>query len=89
MVCSAARIKQIVATVKEVVGDRCQVFGTPICKNGGSLPKGETADLILRVGKAVKEAGADGFGIYPDLAMLDWDQFWGRLKELGSKFRKT
>ncbi len=48
-----------------------------------------TSDVTITPTTVVKEAVADGFGIYPDLAMLDWQQFWGSLKELGAKYRKT
>jgi len=60
-----------------------------------SFPDSETGSWFVRPARikqevaTVKEAGADGFGIYPDLAMLDWQQFWDSLQGLRAKFRKT
>ena len=79
------RIRQEVSKVREVAGDRCLVYGTVLCKNGGEeMAMSNLADRIVEGAEAIMEAGSDGFGIYPDDQLMDSDELWGCFARIAS-----
>ncbi len=78
-----ARIAQEISTIKGVVGDRCKIYGTVICKHDGPAPP--TSDLTPRIASAAKamlECGSDAFGIYTDAQVMSTGEFWDCMKSI-------
>ena len=82
---TSSRIGEEMSKVQAVVGDKCQVYGTLIFKNGGGTPMiDDLANQMTMGAKAVVEAGATGFGVYTDHSVMDTDVFWDTLKRISS-----
>jgi hypothetical protein len=78
-----ARIAQEVSAIKEVVGDRCKIYGTVLCKHDMQAPPiGELTPRITSAAKAMIEAGSDGFGIYTDGQVMATDEFWECMRNI-------
>ncbi len=78
-----ARIKTEISTVKEVVGQRCKVYGTVLGKNGGGgIPVKDLVERTLAAAKSMIEAGSDGFGIYTDERVMAEESFWAALNQI-------
>ncbi len=76
-----ARIAQEVSAIKEVVGDRCKIYGTVICKHDAEAPPAaEVTPRIVSAAKAMLESGSDAFGIYTDGQVMATDEFWECMK---------
>jgi hypothetical protein len=81
----AARIGQEIATVRRTVGDRCRIYGTVECKNGGGgVPMPELTGRILESARAIMDAGADGVSVYPDTQVTSHDEFWDCLAKVSA-----
>lgn len=79
----SARIKKEIATVKEVVGERCEIYGTVLGKNGyGGIPVRDLVKKTVDAAKAMIEAGSDGFGIYTDEHVMSEAMFWDALRQI-------
>ncbi len=77
------RIAQEISTIKDVVGDRCEIYGTVICKHDGPAPPiDELTPKITASAEAIMGAGSDAFGIYTDLQVMAHDEFWACLKDI-------
>ncbi|MDE0041652.1 MAG: family 10 glycosylhydrolase [Candidatus Poribacteria bacterium] len=75
-----ARIKKEIAAVKEVVGEKCEIYGTVLGKNGGGgIPVRDSVERTAAAAKAMIEAGSDGFGVYTDDYVMADDLFWRTL----------
>ncbi|MDE0298104.1 MAG: family 10 glycosylhydrolase [Candidatus Poribacteria bacterium] len=80
-----ARIEKEIATVKEVVGEKCEIYGTVLGKNGGGgIPVGEFVERTVAAAKAMIEAGSDGFGIYADDHLMSETKFWDALRQIST-----
>lgn len=80
-----ARIKKEIATVKEVVGEGCEIYGTVLGKNGGGgIPARDLVERTVATAKAMVEAGSDGFGIYTDEHVMSEGVFWEALRQIGA-----
>ena len=78
-----ARIAQEVSAIKEVVGDRCEIYGTVICKHDAEAPPtAEVTPRIISAAKAMLESGSDAFGIYTDGQLMATDEFWECMKDI-------
>ncbi len=78
-----ARIKKEIAAVKEVVGERCEIYGTVLGKNGGgSVPVNDLVEGTLAAAKAMIESGSDGFSAYVDEHVMADDSFWRALNQI-------
>ncbi len=81
----SARIKKEIAAVKEVVGERCEIYGTVLGKNGGGgIPVRDLVKKTVDAAKAMIEAGSDGFGIYTDEHVMSEAMFWDALRQIGA-----
>jgi hypothetical protein len=78
-----ARIKKEIDTVKEVVGEKCKIYGTVLGKNGGggTLVR-DSVERTAAAAKAMIEAGSDGFGVYTDGYVMADDSFWRALNRI-------
>ncbi len=77
------RIEQEVATVRDVVGDRCRIYATALAKNGhASDTPPALLEGIVATAKAMLAAGSDGFGIYTDAQVMAADAFWSGLRRI-------
>ena len=78
-----ARIKTEISAVKEVVGQRCKIYGTALGKNGGGgMPVKDLVERTVAAAKAMVEAGSDGFGIYTDERVMAEESFWTALNQI-------
>ena len=69
--------------MKEVVGERCEIFGTVLGKNGGgSVPVNDIIKRTLAAAKAMIESGSDGFSAYVDEQVMADDSFWRALNQI-------
>ena len=79
------RIKKEISTVRETVGDKCLIYGTAECKNGGGgVQIDDLTGRIVDAADAVMEAGSDGFSIYTDAHVMSYDEFWESLARISS-----
>lgn len=82
----SARIKNEIATVKEVVEERCEIYGTVLGKNGGGgIPVPDLVEQTVDAAKVMIEAGSDGFGIYADEHAMSEAMFWDALRQIGAE----
>ncbi len=78
-----ARIRKEISAVKEVVGERCDIYGTVLGKNGGGyLSVGDLVEGMLAAAKAMIESGSDGFSTYVDEPVMAEDSFWRALNQI-------
>ena len=81
----SASIKREISAVKGVVGERCEIYGTVLGKNGGGgMPVRDLVERIVAAAKAMIEAGSDGFGIYTDEHVMSDEVFWDALRQIGT-----
>ena len=78
-----ARITTEISKVKEVVGQKCKIYGTVLGKNGGGgIPVGDLVERTVAAAKAMIEAGSDGFGVYVDGYVMAEESFWRSLNRI-------
>ena len=78
-----ARIGKEISAVKEVVGERCDIYGTVLGKNGsGDIPVGDVVEGTPAAAKAMIESGSDGFSTYVDEQVMAEDSFWRALNRI-------
>lgn len=78
-----ARIGKEISAVKEVVGERCDIYGTVLGKNGsGGIPVGDVVEGTPAAAKAMIESGSDGFSTYVDEQVMAEDSFWRALNRI-------
>ena len=82
---TTGRIEYEISKVKEVVGDRCLIYGTVLCANGGgSAPFPELGHMIVDSARAMTAAGADGVSVFADEYVMSLDEYWTNLARISS-----
>ena len=78
-----ARIKTEIFKVKEVVGQKCEIYGTVLGKKGGGgVPISVLIERTVAAAKAMVKAGSDGFGVYVDGHVMAEESFWRSLNRI-------